>query len=63
MAIVDVFDALTHDRPYKAAWPVEQALAEIARQQGSQFDPLVVETFLQMMERENLSVEELQAVA
>jgi putative two-component system response regulator len=46
LAIADVFDALTHERPYKNAWPVEEAVAEIARQSGSQFDPQVVEAFL-----------------
>ena len=39
VGIVDVFDALTHSRPYKKAWPVADALAEIARGAGRQFDP------------------------
>jgi putative two-component system response regulator len=46
LAVADVFDALTHERPYKKAWPVEEAVAEIARQSGRQFDPRVVEAFL-----------------
>jgi len=46
VAVADVFDALTHDRPYKRAWPVEQAIAEIAAGAGSQFDPAVVAAFL-----------------
>jgi putative nucleotidyltransferase with HDIG domain len=44
-AIADVFDALTHERPYKAAWDVDRALAEIAAQAGKQFDPLVAGVF------------------
>jgi len=46
VAVIDVFDALTHERPYKKAWPVAEAVAEIARQSGQQFDPAVVEVFL-----------------
>ena len=45
VAVADVFDALTHERPYKAAWPVADAVAEIERQSGRQFDPAVVEAF------------------
>ncbi|HEX8550747.1 MAG TPA: HD-GYP domain-containing protein, partial [Abditibacteriaceae bacterium] len=48
LAVVDVFDALTHERPYKQAWSVEEALAEIEIQKGRQFDPLVVEAFLDL---------------
>ena len=48
VAVADVFDALTHERPYKKAWPVEQALAEIQKQSGCQFDPSVVEAFMQV---------------
>ncbi len=44
-AVVDVFDALTHERPYKAAWPIEGALAEIRRCAGTHFDSRVVEAF------------------
>jgi putative two-component system response regulator len=46
LAVVDVFDALIHVRPYKKAWPMDEALHEIKRQSGRQFDPLVVEAFL-----------------
>jgi PAS domain S-box-containing protein/putative nucleotidyltransferase with HDIG domain len=46
VAVADVFDALTHDRPYKPAWPVKQAIARIHRAAGSQFDPRVVTAFL-----------------
>jgi len=48
VALVDVFDALTHQRPYKRAWPVDDAVAEIHRLRGTQFDPLVVDAFDQL---------------
>src|SRR4028119_545702 len=48
VSIADVFDALTHDRPYKEAWSVEKALAEIQCQSGRQFDPEVVKAFLRL---------------
>jgi putative two-component system response regulator len=44
-AVADVFDALTHKRPYRPAWEIDQALAEIANQSGTQFDPRVAEAF------------------
>jgi putative two-component system response regulator len=45
VAIADVFDALTRARPYKPAWPVEQAIAEITALAGRQFDPDAVQAF------------------
>lgn len=48
VAVADVFDALTHRRAYKEAWPLEEALAEIKRQSGYQFDPAVVEAFFEL---------------
>ncbi len=51
LAVTDVFDALTNERPYKRAWPVEEALAEITKQSGSQFDPEVVRAFLALMSK------------
>ena len=44
-AVADVFDALTHERPYKPAWPLAAAAGEIAGQAGAQFDPEVAEAF------------------
>jgi putative two-component system response regulator len=46
VAVADVFDALTHVRPYKAAWSRADAIAEITSHAGGQFDPRVVEAFL-----------------
>ncbi len=45
-AVVDVWDALTSDRPYRPAWPESQALEYIRAQSGKLFDPQVVEVFL-----------------
>jgi putative two-component system response regulator len=50
VAVVDVFDALTQKRPYKAAWPVGEAIAEIDRQRSKQFDPALVDAFLRIIE-------------
>ena len=46
LAVADVFDALTHERPYKNAWPIDRAVEEIREQRGRQFDPAVVDAFL-----------------
>jgi PAS domain S-box-containing protein/putative nucleotidyltransferase with HDIG domain len=46
VAVADVCDALTHERPYKNAWTIEEALAEIERSAGTQFDPDVARAFL-----------------
>lgn len=50
VAVADVFDALTHERPYMPAWPVNQAIARVTRASGSQFDPRVVDAFLTVYE-------------
>ena len=55
-AVADVFDALTHARPYKEAWDRGQALAEIASQAWRQFDPRVVDALL------GLDFDELDAI-
>jgi putative two-component system response regulator len=43
--IADVFDALTYDRPYKAAWPLERAIEHLNQEAGKHFDPRLVELF------------------
>jgi PAS domain S-box-containing protein/putative nucleotidyltransferase with HDIG domain len=50
-AVVDVFDALTSDRPYRPAWTREKAIAYIREQSGQHFDPLVVNAFLGLNQR------------
>ncbi|QPJ64781.1 MAG: response regulator [Candidatus Nitrohelix vancouverensis] len=49
ISICDVFDALTSERPYKKAWPVEEALDFIKGQRELHFDPEVVDRFLEVM--------------
>jgi HD-GYP domain-containing protein (c-di-GMP phosphodiesterase class II) len=49
VAVADVFDALTHERPYKDAWSVADAVAEISHQRGRMFDPEVVDAFLSVL--------------
>lgn len=44
--IVDVWDALRSDRPYRGAWREEKVRAHIARAAGKRFDPEIVNTFL-----------------
>ncbi len=48
IAIADVFDALTHARPYRPAWTIEATLAEIARLRGTHFDPWLTDLFLSL---------------
>ena len=49
-AIVDVWDALRSDRPYRNAWSHEKAITYLKEQSGSHFDPLVVESFLKIVD-------------
>jgi putative two-component system response regulator len=48
VALADVYDALTSERPYKPAWTLEDARVEIVRLSGRQFDPAVVDAFLRI---------------
>lgn len=50
-ALADVFDALTHVRPYKHAWPIDDALREIASLRGKHFDPELTDLFLALVPR------------
>ncbi|WP_407541569.1 diguanylate cyclase (plasmid) [Deinococcus radiomollis] len=48
-AVIDVYDALTTERPYKRAWSEQEAASELRRLSGTQFDPQMVEVFLGML--------------
>jgi putative two-component system response regulator len=52
-AVVDVWDALTSDRPYRKAWSQEKTIAYIKEQAGKHFDPDIVEKFLIVIQHEN----------
>ena len=49
-AIADVLDCMTHSRPYRDAWPIEEAMAEIDRCAGTQFDPALAAVILRAWE-------------
>lgn len=50
VAVADVFDALTHVRPYKHAWAQDEAREEILVQRGRHFDPDVVDSFIRLLD-------------
>lgn len=51
-ALVDVWDALTSDRPYRKAWSEKKAMDYIKEQSGSHFDPQITDTFLRIIKNE-----------
>jgi len=51
VAIADVFDALTHGRPYSPPWSIDEALEEIRKRSGTQFDPDLTGRFLELIAR------------
>ncbi|MCY0879219.1 MAG: HD-GYP domain-containing protein [Firmicutes bacterium] len=58
VSVVDAYDAMTSDRPYRQAMSHEEALKEIMEESGTQFDPLVVEKFVELCSEVNLAAEE-----
>lgn len=52
IAVADAYDAMTSDRPYRQALPVEKAVQELKEHSGTQFDPSVVRTFLASLAEE-----------
>jgi diguanylate cyclase (GGDEF)-like protein/excisionase family DNA binding protein len=66
MAVVDAYDAMSCRRPYKTALTYPECLAELQRCRGTQFDPLMVDAFLEVLEevaRKRARAEEIAAIA
>jgi diguanylate cyclase (GGDEF)-like protein/PAS domain S-box-containing protein len=49
ISVVDAFDAMTNNRPYRKAMPVRDAVIELGRNSGTQFDPEIVESFIKLI--------------
>ncbi len=56
VSVADAFDAMTHDRPYRAAQPVAEAIKEIVKYAGKQFNPAVVAALQRLNQRTELSL-------
>jgi putative two-component system response regulator len=59
VALADVFDALTHGRPFAKPWPMDKALEEIKSRRGTQFDPELTDIFIALIERLRLQHDDL----
>ena len=57
LSIVDAFDAMTSDRPYRKAMPATQAMRELRKFAGVQFDPALLEVFCEVIEQQGLLTE------
>ncbi|HJP86056.1 MAG TPA: HD domain-containing phosphohydrolase [Gemmatimonadaceae bacterium] len=53
VAVADFLDALTHERPYRPAWGIDETLAEIRRRSGTHFDPTIVKALTEIDWRSN----------
>jgi HD-GYP domain-containing protein (c-di-GMP phosphodiesterase class II) len=51
LAIADVYDALSHDRVYKKAWPEDQVLEYLMAQKGKHFDPDLLDLFFERYDK------------
>ena len=58
-SLVDVWDSLTNDRPYRPAWSHSRAKAYILEQAGIQFDPYVVDIFIELIDSQETDLEHL----
>lgn len=56
VAVIDAYDAMTSDRPYRKAMPKERAISELQKGSGSQFDPQAVEVFVKILKDEIMNL-------
>jgi putative nucleotidyltransferase with HDIG domain len=70
LSVVDCFDALTSDRPYRPALPVEDAIAILVQRRGTMYDPLIVDKFIEaqqelsrIAETSDVEVEAIESIA
>ncbi|MCL1972349.1 MAG: GAF domain-containing protein [Endomicrobia bacterium] len=56
VAVIDAYDAMTSDRPYRKALPREFAVSELQKGSGTQFDPQVVDVFVKILNEENTNI-------
>jgi HD-GYP domain-containing protein (c-di-GMP phosphodiesterase class II) len=61
-AVADSFDAMTSDRPYRSALPMELAIGEIRDGAGTQFDPVAVAAFLEVVDEGGIAVDDNDSV-
>jgi putative two-component system response regulator len=59
VALADVFDALTHGRPFAKPWPMDRAIEEIKNRKGTQFDPELTDVFIDLVQRLRAEHEDL----
>jgi len=59
VGLCDAFDSLVHERPWRSAWRVEEALSHLVRESGRQFDPVLVEQFIPLARRIYASQEDV----
>ncbi|MBM3710721.1 MAG: HD domain-containing protein, partial [Actinobacteria bacterium] len=55
ISIVDAYDAMTNDRPYRKAYNKDYAIKELLKNAGKQFDPVLVEKFINIITKENIN--------
>ncbi len=63
VTVADTFDAITHDRPYRAGTTIRKAIEELRREAGRQFDPVVVDAIARVLESEMGFTETIQPLA